>query len=440
MGAVLTLSQARRIALAAQGLAKERPTGPVTTRAVGRTFDQLQLIQIDSVNVLARSHYLPFFSRLGNYDRTMLKRLAGTNPRRMVEYWAHEASFIRPVHFQDLRLWQSRTWVGAHVLAPELRSSLEERILAVLARGRPLTARQLTEIIDHREDKAVQGWGWNWNAAKRVLEDLFEQGTISVASRTEQFERRYAMTEKVMPSSAAPAAQTGPICMPHRGAGVPVDPGSAAAGSAAGEAMLRLIEAAARAHGIGTVRCFSDYFRLPAKPAALAVRTLEAQGVLERVSVPGWEAELYRHSEAVLPRRATGRALLSPFDSLVFERRRLERLFGFHYRIEIYTPASKRRFGYYVLPFLLGERLVARVDLKADRQRGQLLVRGSYPETDAPPHTVEELAAELILMAGWLGLQDVVVEPVGSLAAELQQALQSRQRNGSGVPYVSHVD
>ena len=402
MGAELSLSQARRIALAAQGLAKERPTGPVTTRAVGRTFEQLQLVQIDSVNVLARSHFLPFYSRLGNYDRAILQRLSGQSPRKMMEYWAHEASFIRPVHFEDLRLWQNRAWVGAQAMPEQLRASLETRILEVLKRGRPKTARQVTEAIGHREAASTVQWGWNWNAAKRVLEDLFEQGIISAASRTEQFERRYTMTERVLPSATAS----------------PPD---------AEGAMLRLIEAAARAHGIGTVRCFADYFRIPAKPAAAAVQELVAGGVLEPVQVRGWKAPLYRHREAALPRRATGRALLSPFDSLVFERRRLEQLFAFHYRIEIYTPAQKRRFGYYVLPFLLGEQLVARVDLKADRQSGRLLVKAAHAEPgDAMPAqggTATELASELRLMAAWLGLGDVVVEPAGDLAAALRKAL-----------------
>ncbi|MDQ6752358.1 MAG: winged helix DNA-binding domain-containing protein [Actinomycetota bacterium] len=442
MGAELSLSQARRIALAAQGLAKERPTGPVTARAVGRTFEQLQLVQIDSVNVLARSHFLPFYSRLGDYDRAILARLSGKSPRKMMEYWAHEASFIRPVHFEDLRLWQNRKWVGAHGMPAELRRSLESRILELLAAGRALTARQITEAIGHEEAASKVQWGWNWNAAKRVLEDLFEQGIVSAASRTEQFERRYTMTERVLPAGAAAlvsgtvmsapeAMDAGPAIPGPAPAGGPVSaaPDAVAVGGDAPGAMRRLIEAAAGAHGIGTVRCFADYFRVPAKAGAQAVEDLVRDGVLEPVQVRGWDVPLYRHAEAVLPRRAGGRALLSPFDSLVFERRRLEQLFDFHYRIEIYTPAEKRKFGYYVLPFLLGEQLVARVDLKADRQSGTLLVRGTHAEPGdrMPPEveTARELAAELRLMAGWLGLEDVVVEPVGDLAEALQKAVRA---------------
>ena len=399
MSASLSLEQARRIALAAQGLHKGRPTGPGTARTVGRTFARLQLVQIDSVNVLVRSHFLPFFSRLGDYDRSILERMSGSHPRRMLEYWAHEASYIRPEHYHDLLLWQKRAWVGAARMDPGVRSAMSARILATLARSRPLTAAELTARIGHVEERQNDNWGWNWNAVKRVLEHLFEEGVVSAASRTGQFERRYTLTAKVLPQM--PAA-------------VEADPG---------EALLRLTEAAARAHGIGSVRCFADYFRTPVKATALSVEQLVAEGTLERVPVAGWGRDVFRHVEAPLPRRATGRALLSPFDSLVFERRRLWELFGFHYRIEIYTPEHKRRFGYYVLPFLLRDRLVARVDLKADRSAGRLLVKSAYAEPDAPADTAVELAAELALMAGWLGLAEVEAAPAGDLSGELAKEL-----------------
>ncbi|RKO26726.1 winged helix-turn-helix domain-containing protein [Pseudarthrobacter phenanthrenivorans] len=400
MPPTLSLDQARRIALAAQGLDKGRPAGPVTSRTVGRTFARIQLVQIDSVNVVSRSHLLPFFSRLGNYDRTILQRMTAVHPRRMVEYWAHEASYIRPEHYPDLLLWQKRTWVGASRMDPGVRQAISEQILDTLARSRPLTAAELTARIGHVEERQTENWGWNWNAVKRVLEHLFEEGLVSAASRSEQFERRYTLTAKVLPQLPAQGTPAG-------------DPG---------EAMNRLIDAAAQAHGIGTVRCFADYFRTPAKAAAAAVEHLVEQGRLERVVVPGWSRDVFRHVGARLPRRATGRALLSPFDSLVFERRRLEELFGFHYRIEIYTPEHKRRYGYYVLPFLLRDRIVARVDLKADRQGGRLLVRSAFAEPEAPADTAAELAAELRLMAEWLGLATVEVFPVGDLAGSLARA------------------
>ncbi|MGX5716922.1 winged helix-turn-helix domain-containing protein [Arthrobacter sp. MAHUQ-56] len=401
MPASLSLHQARRIALAAQGLHKERPTGPVTARTVGRTFARLQLVQIDSVNVLVRSHFMPFYSRLGDYDRSILERMSGSHPRRMLEYWAHEASYIRPEHYQDLLLWQKRAWVGASRMDPGVRSAVAAKILAALAHSRPMTAAELTARIGHIEERQTDNWGWNWNTVKRVLEHLFEEGVVSAASRTGQFERRYALTAKVLPQKQM---------LPGRDA----DPSAA---------LHRLTEAAARAHGIGSIRCFADYFRTPVKATALSVEHLVKQGRLERVTVSGWNRDLFRHVEAAVPRRAAGRALLSPFDSLVFERRRLWELFGFHYRIEIYTPEHKRRFGYYVLPFLLRDRLVARVDLKADRAAGRLLVKSAYAEPDAPADTAVELAAELVLMAGWLGLPEIEVTPAGDLAGALRHEL-----------------
>ncbi len=406
MQASLSLAQARRIALAAQGLDKERPAGPVSARAVGRTFARLHLVQIDSVNVVSRSHFLPFFSRLGNYDRAILARMAGTHPRRMMEYWAHEASFIRPDHFYDLVQWQSRKWVGAHSMDPELRNGVAAKVLETLAAGKPMTAAELTARLGHVEDQQRENWGWNWNAIKRVLEHLFEEGLVTASSRTESFERRYTLTSKVLagPGGEAPAPE----------------PDAAAA-------MDRLIDAAAQAHGIGTVRCFADYFRTPQKAAAVAVRNLVDNGRLEPVTVAGWNRPVFRHAEAKLPRSANGRALLSPFDSLVFERRRLEELFGFHYRIEIYTPEPKRRYGYYVLPFLLRDAIVARVDLKADRAGGRLLARAAHAEAGAPGDTAVELAAELQLMAEWLGLDGVVVSPTGNLAPALAEAVAARQ-------------
>ena len=400
MSATLSLNQARRIALAAQGLHKERPAGPVTARTVGRTFARLQLVQIDSVNVLIRSHFLPFYSRLGNYDRDILQRMSASHPRRMLEYWAHEASYIRPEHYQDLLPWQQRAWAGASRLDPAVRDDVADRILEVLARSRPMTASELTARLGHVEERTSANWGWNWNAVKRVLEDLFQEGLVSAASRTGQFERRYALTSKVLPSQA-PGVRD-------------VDPGAA---------LQRLTDAAALAHGIGSIRCFADYFRTPVKATAAAVEQLVLQGRLEPVNVAGWGRQVFRHAEATLPRRASGRALLSPFDSLVFERRRLWELFGFHYRIEIYTPEPKRRFGYYVLPFLLRDRIVARVDLKADRAGGRLLVRGAFAEPDAPLDTAVELAAELKLMAQWLGLPEVEAGQAGDLAAGLTQEL-----------------
>ena len=401
MNTTLPLRQARRAALSAQGLARVRPTGLVNARQVGRAFERLALLQIDSVNVLSRSHYLPLFSRLGPYDRGILDRLAGRRPRRMVEYWAHEASYVRPELFADLRAVQRRTWMTARSLPDDLADDLRRRVLELLdSVGRPLTARQAAESLGHQQLRDAGNWGWNWNAVKRVLEDLFASGLISSAGRTPQFERMYAPTADVHPAGAAALE--------------PADPE---------QAVLRLTEAAARAHGVSTVRGLADYFRLPQRATSMAAGELVRKGILEKVEVPGWKQPAYLHAEAVIPRTANGQALLSPFDSLIFERRRLEELFGFHYRIGIYTPPAARLHGYYVLPFLLGEELVARVDLKADRAAGMLLVQGAFAEPGAPPHTARQLAAELALMAQWLGLERILVRPVGDLAPALKLAV-----------------
>ncbi|MCC9203610.1 winged helix-turn-helix domain-containing protein [Arthrobacter sp. zg-Y769] len=397
----LSLRQARRTALAAQGLARVRPTGLVGARQVGRTFERLGLLQIDSVNVLARSHYLPLFSRLGPYDRKLLDRLATRRPRRMVEYWAHEASFVRPELFADLRAVQRRTWMTAHSLPPAVAEDLRQRILELLeTAGKALTSRQVMELLGHSTVRTTSDWGWNWNAAKRVLEDLFAAGLIGSAGRTPQFERLYAPTPAVHPAGAAALE--------------PSDPE---------QAVLRLTEIAARAHGIATVRGLADYFLLQQRETSIAAEVLAGKGILEPVEVAGWRQPAYLHAEAVIPKSVSGQALLSPFDSLIFERRRLEELFGFHYRIEIYTPPEARRYGYYVLPFLLGEELVARVDLKADRAAGMLLVQAAFADPGAPPHTARQLAAELRLMAQWLGLGQIMVKPMGDLAPALKLAV-----------------
>ncbi|WP_461169111.1 winged helix-turn-helix domain-containing protein [Arthrobacter sp. Z1-15] len=399
MEPTLTARQARLTALRAQGLAKGRP-GKVTAGSVRRVFEQLHLLQIDSVNVLSRSHYLPLFSRLGPYDTAIPDSLASRAPRRMVEYWAHEASYVRPELFADLRTVQRRVWMTAHSVPPEVKATLSEQIMALLEVSAPLTAREVEARIGGSSAKPAENWGWNWHASKRVLEDLFAAGLLSSAGRTAQFERLYAPTADVHPAGASALESADPR-----------------------EAVLRLTEAAARAHGVATVRCLADYFRLLQGETAEAVDTLVRNGKLQRVGVAGWKAPAYLHAEAVIPRRASARALLSPFDSLVFERKRLQALFGFHYRLEIYTPPAARRYGYYVLPFLLGDVFAARVDLKADRLNKVLLVQAAHREEGAPADTAVELAAELRMMADWLGLDDVMVKPSGDLAGALKLAV-----------------
>lgn len=394
----LTLAQARRVALRAQGLDRPRPTqaGPATARQLARVIDRLGLLQIDSVNVVARAHLVPAFSRLGPYDTALLARASDRPPRRLVEYWAHEASFVPPETYRLLgwrqRAWREHAW-GMATSVLHTHAQLVDEIRALVADRGPVTAREVHAEYAAEHPRERTDWGWNWTVSKRALELLFYMGEVTSAGRNPAFERRYDLTSRVLPRAVLDAPEP-----------------------AEADAVRALVEIGARAHGIGTVSCFADYFRIRSAPARTAVAELVDAGVLLPVTVQGWDRPTYLHRDATLPRTASGCALLSPFDPLVFERRRLEELFGTRYRIEIYTPARDRVHGYYVLPFLLGDRIAARVDLKADRRSGVLLVQAAHAEPVAPgavgsrpPGAVAEaLAAELRLMAGWLGLGDVV--------------------------------
>ncbi|WP_151524321.1 winged helix-turn-helix domain-containing protein [Serinicoccus kebangsaanensis] len=394
----LSQAQARRIALAAQGFGRERPADP-GTRALTGVLDRLAVIQIDSVNVLTRSHYLPFFSRLGPYDTALLDRLRDGSGvrggaragRRMVEYWAHEASLI-PI----------QTWplLGFRMQRPRVlawRADLEQQhaglvsaVAEVVAQHGPLTAREVEVHLPHGAGRGNADWGWNWSAVKTSLECLFESGEVTSAGRTAQFERLYAAPARVLPEEVLRHAP-----------GRPGAPGEL-------ESVVDLLRISLRAHGLGSARCLADYFRVRGPLVERGLERLEATGEAERVRVRGWDRPVWLDPEARRPRRVEGAALLSPFDSLVWQRERVEQLWDFRYRLEIYVPAPKRTYGYYVLPFLVDEQLVGRVDLKADREAGTLVARAIHWEDGVEVAGVApRLLAELEEMAGWLGLRRV---------------------------------
>ena len=393
----LSALQARRVALGAQGFTRARPVA-VTSRHLNATIARLGFFQIDSVNVLQRAQYLPLYSRMGPYDVELIHRAAGRAPRRLFEYWAHEAAYVdvnlRPA-FQFRMDSGARMW-GSMARIIEQNPDLVAWVLEEVRAKGPVTARE----IEHDTPRDKENWGWNWSEAKMALEYLFYKGKVTAARRNSQFERVYDVPERVLPATvlARPA-------LDERAA------------------HLELVRHAARALGIGSAQCLRDYFRLSPDPTARAIATLVDDGELLPATITGWKRPAFLHAEAVRPRTVRARALLSPFDPLVFERTRTEVLFDFRYRIEIYVPAHKRVHGYYVLPFLLGDRLVARVDLKADRAAGVLRVKSAFAEPHAPASTAAELAEELTLMAGWLGLDTVSVARHGDLAVDLGAAL-----------------
>jgi uncharacterized protein len=407
----LDAAQARRLALAAQGFGRPRPTGRVDARHLRRTIDDIGLLQLDSVNVFYRSHYMPVFSRLGPYPQQALDRLAwhedgkgGTKRARrrdLFEYWGHEASLL-PVELQPLLRWRmarvdTLAWKGVARIAADQPQLLEFVLDMVRERG-PIRASELAAKGRQREP----GEMWSWSEEKTALEYLFFSGRVCAARRV-NFERLYDLPERVLPRQVLEAPTPSQE-----------------------EAQRQLLLIAAKRLGVATEADLGDYFRLPRAESKARVAELAEDGGLTPVRVEGWRQPAYLSTERPpnLRRAAAARALLTPFDSLVWARERTERLFNFRYRIEIYTPAPKRVYGYYVLPFLLGDRLVARVDLKSDRQAGVLRVRSAFAEPNVDTALVAaELAEELRPLREWLGLGGVSVERKGDLAAPLRRAL-----------------
>jgi hypothetical protein len=393
-GSVVQLSaaRARRIALGAQGFGVPRPTGRIDRRQVRRMLGRIGLIQIDSVNVLVRSQELPLFSRLGPHRRDLLPAMVEDG--ELFEYWGHEASLL-PIELFPLFRWRmdlagakAAGWGGLILLATERPDYVEAVYEEVRERG-------LTSASELDDPGTKSGPWWGWRHGKQALEYLFWSGRLS-ARRRASFERMYDLTERLIP----PAWFDAPAPSAH-------------------DAQKELLVRAAASLGVGTARDLGDYFRLKLSAPLLAELVEEERLLPARVE--GWSQPAFLHPEARTPRRIEARALLSPFDSLVWERSRTERLFDFRYRLEIYTPKPKRVYGYYVLPFLLGDALVARVDLKADRAAGALRVRGAFAEPGHDPLAIAEpLLAELALLGGWLGLDDVVVDDHGDLAPALR--------------------
>jgi uncharacterized protein len=401
----LSAVQARRVAVAAQGFADAKPSGSVTRAHLRRLISRIQVLQLDSVSVAVRAHYAPVFSRLGPYDRDVLDRAAwahsARSPRLLVEYWAHEAALMAvddwPLMRWRMRQYRHGRW-GAHIV--KANPKLAERIVAAVEEIGPSTAGQIETHLATAPRGPRGDWWGSRSDTKWVAEALFAAGTLTTATRV-GFARHYDLAKRVLPAEVMAREVT------------------------EDEAVRELVLRAATALGVATEPDIRDYFRLAPSQAKSAVARLVGDGQLEQVEVDGWSAPAYLPAGQTIPRRDRGTALLCPFDPLIFFRPRVQRLFDFHYRIEIYTPAAKRQFGYYVWPFLLDGELVGRVDLKADRSADALHVVAAFVESGRSPSLVAPaLAAELHTMATWLGLAGVTVGRRGDLAGALRTAVE----------------
>jgi len=403
-GADLSLDQARRVALGAQGFNDRRPTGRVDRRHLRRVIDRMGLIQIDSVNVLVRSQELPLFARLGPHPRSLIDDASRAG--ELFEYWVHEASHV-PIELHPSMRWKMQgehQWKAVTRLL-QRRPTLVDEVYRRIRDDGPLVAADLEQRVGRK------GTWWDWDDGKVALEHLFHTGAVAALRRPSDFARVYDLAERVLPADV--------LARPT--------PSEA-------EARKELLVRAARHHGVATFEDLTDYHRQRNPPCRPLVGELVEEGRLVPVTVEGWSKPAYLHPDVVMPRRIDARALLSPFDPVVWNRERTERLFGFRYRIEIYVPAAERQYGYYVLPFLLGDQLVGRVDLKADRLHGRLLVRGAHGEPGIDgQYVADELAAELASMASWLGLdRGIEVHPQGDLAPLLARSVGSLSSSSPG--------
>jgi uncharacterized protein len=389
----LSISEARRTALAAQGFDRPRPTGVVHPRHMRQVIRRLGLLQLDFVNVLVPAHFLVVFSRLGPYDRDRLNRLVYQGGD-FIEHWAHEASIVPVERWPHLKYRRDDfvPWPNSPIMKLRGRKKYLADILQRVKVHGALTSNALPPVAGPKR----KAGDWHRSVPRWALEYHFGNGDVSVANRLPNFQRVYDLPQRI-------------VDQPFFSSRVTREEGQRA-----------LLEQAAEAQGVASLHDLADYFRMSARDAAPRVNELVEAGRLQTVTVEGWKNPAYLHRNNRIPKSITARSLLSPFDPLIWYRPRAERLFDFHYRIEIYVPESRRKWGYYVLPFLMDDRIVARVDLKSDRQAGILLVKAAHPEKNIPLRkTADALAAELRTLADWLGLERVKVARKGRLAREL---------------------
>ena len=396
MKSEISPTEARRIALTAQGFNGLTRDSNINRSHLRRSIGQLGLLQIDSVNVLVRAHYLPLFSRLGSYDRAMLDTDTIAKSKRFFEYWGHAASLL-PMDCQPLLRWRMEralrgqgVWRPLKPFATSRREEADAILNRISAEG-PLAASDLSPAAGLPTRGAAKEM-WSWSESKHAIEWLFWSGQIAATHRRGSFERVYDLPERVLPRSILEHPTPSDV-----------------------DAQRALLARSAKAFGIATADDLRDYYRISVADAPLPLQQLVEEGTLIPVRVRGWRQQAYLHKDARAGRKIEGAALLSPFDPLIWYRPRTERLFDFRYRLEIYTPAHKREHGYYVLPFLLDGAIVARVDLKAERTSGQLVVQRAHLEPNAPRHTVERLIEELRLLAAWLGLDSLTVAAAAAI-------------------------